>query len=220
MPTEKPEEPHVSPALQEAAEPWVPGGPPPKTAAEVEGPSVLPGAPFERLARIIPRGPLRRLLATHEVHIFPHRVAHVRRARRVASAVLVAVLLFSAWYWVIPRTDVRVQVQYHEGLFNAIAVDIRIINDGTVALAPLHVELVVADEATHAAMGFFNNTTSLAAHRTYNPGAVEFKGDEVSTNYTISLLVSFTAGATRATRTFDFRTEEPFMNLYFEGRVA
>lgn len=165
-------------------------------------------------------GPVRRFLSTHEVHIIPHRVSHSRRARRALLAVALGALVFSAWWWVIPRTDVVVQAQYHEGLFNTIAFDMKVINGGTTTLAPLHVELVVTDDLTHSAMGFFALNTSLPPHRTLNAQAVQFKGDQITTNYTISITVTFDAGAGRVVRTLDFRTEEPFMNLYFEGRLA
>jgi hypothetical protein len=194
--------------------PWVPT-PPPAPEREKQ-----PTGPLYTLAKVIPAGPIRRFLSVREVHILPHTVAHAKRARQVGTVVMVAFIVFGAWYWVIPRADVRVQAQYHEGLFNAIAVDVRVINDGTVALAPLHIELVVTDSGTGAAMGFYNVTTSLAAHRTYNGEALQFKGDEIATTYTLSLTVRFTAGSTPVTRSLDFRTEEPFMNLFFEGRVA
>jgi hypothetical protein len=32
--------------------------------------------------------------------------------------------------------------------------------------------------------------------------------------------VRFTAGTTQVVKSLDFRTEEPFMNLYYEGRIA
>ena len=195
-------------------DPWVPTPAPPPT------PEPEPTGPIYSLAKVIPAGPIRRFLSVHEVHILPHTVAHAKRARQVGTVVLVAFIVFGAWYWVIPRTDVRVQAQYHEGLFNAIAVDLRVINDGTVALAPLHVELVVTDSGSGAAMGFYNVTTSLGAHRTYNGEALQFKGDEIATNYTLSITIRFTAGSSPVTRSLDFRTEEPYMNLYFEGRVA
>lgn len=196
-------------------DPWLPGREvkPPEGEAE-------PAGPIYTLARKIPAGPLRRFLSTHEVHILPHTVEHARRARRIGTAVFVALIIFGAWYWVIPRTDVRVQAQYHEGLFNAIAVDLRVINDGSLSLAPLHIELVVTDSATGAAMGFYAVNTSLGAHRTFDAKDVAFKGDEIATNYTISITVRFTAGSTQVTRSLDFRTEEPYMNLYYEGRIA
>jgi hypothetical protein len=201
------------------ADAWVPS--PGHEAPAPEGSDQdRPTGPAYTLARVIPAGPIRKFLSTHEVHILPNTVAHARRARRIGAAIFVAFLIFAAWYWVIPRVDVRVQAQYHEGLFNAIAVDVRVINDGSVALAPLHIELVVTDSGTGAAMGFFNVTASLAPHRTYNSESLQFKGDEIATNYTLSILVRFTAGTTQVTRSLDFRTEEPYMNLYFEGRVA
>lgn len=145
-------------------------------------------------------------------------MSHSRRARRVIAVIAVAALLFAAWWWVIPRTDVIVKAQYHEGLFNSIAVDMKVVNGGTVTLAPLHVEMVVTDGGNHTAMGFFSLNTTLPAHRSLEAKAVQFKGDEVATNYTIFILVSFDNG--RVQKTFEFRTEEPYMNLYFEGRVA
>ncbi len=195
-------------------DPWVPNRPKP------EAPPPAPTGPLYALAKVVPKGPIRRFLSVHEVHILPHTVAHAKRARQVGAVVLVGVLVFSAWFWIIPRADVRVQAQYHEGLFNAIAVDLRVINDGTVSLSPLHIELVVTDSGTGAAMGFYNVTTSLGPHRTYNGDALQFKGDEIATNYTLSITVRLTAGSTPITRSLDFRTEEPYMNLYFEGRVA
>jgi len=174
----------------------------------------------ERLKGLIYSGPIRRFLSTHEVHILPAAVSHRRRVRRVAPVVLVAFLLFAAWWWVVPRQDVVIRAQYHEGLFNTIAVDMKVINSGTVELEPLRIELVVTESENHTAMGFLNVTTSLSPHRTFNAQAVQFKGDQLTTDYTISVTVEFTAGASHTTKTLDFRTEEPFMNLYFEGRVA
>ena len=203
----------AEPAPPPPEDAWVPT---PAPAPEEEKPT----GPIYTLARVIPAGPIRKFLSTREVHILPHTVAHARRARRIGGAVLVALLIFGAWWSVIPRTDVRVQAQYHEGLFNAIAVDIRVINDGSVALSPLHVDLVVTDSETGAAMGFYNVTTTLAPHRTFNGQSLQFKGDEIATNYTLSITVRFTAASESVTRSLDFRTEEPYMNLYFEGRVA
>lgn len=186
---------------------------------------VAPDAPptpvlSRALLNRVPAGPIRRFLSTHEVHILPHRVSHSRRARRALVVIAVAALVFAAWWWVIPRTDITVKAQYHEGLFNAIAVDMKVINSGTTALSPLHVEMVVTDEANHSSMGFFALNTSLAPHRSLEANAIQFKGDELATNYTISILVSYDSGAGRVVKTLDFRTEEPYMNLYFEGRVA
>lgn len=165
-------------------------------------------------------GPVRRFLSTHDVHILPVSISHRRRLRRAVPAVLVALALFASWWWVIPREDVVVRAQYHEGLFNTIAVDLKVINGGTVELEPLHIELVVTESQNHTAMGFLNVTASLSPHRTFNAQAVQFKGDQLTTEYKISITVAYTAGASQTLKTLDFRTEEPFMNLYFEGRVA
>ena len=163
---------------------------------------------------------VRKFLETHDLHILPHRVEHSRRARRAVLATGVALLLFAAWWWVIPRTDVTLEAQYHEGLFNKIAVDMRIDNGGTLTLAPLQVRLVVTDLTQNASVGFLILNTTLAPHRTLNLNALEFKGDQVETSYLISILVTFNTPSGRVTKSFDFRTEEPFMNLYFSGRVA
>ena len=173
-----------------------------------------------RLKGLLYTGPVRRFLSTHEVHILPAAVSHRRRVRRVAPVVLVAVLVFGAWWWVVPREDVVVRAQYHEGLFNTIAVDLKVINSGTVELEPLHIKLVVTESQSGAAMGFLNVTASLSPHRTFNAQAVQFKGDQLTTGYTISITVEYSAGASHTLKTLDFRTEEPYMNLYFEGRVA
>jgi hypothetical protein len=178
---------------------------------EAEPPTVL-----ERIGRFLRPGPIRSFLSTHEVHLEPYSVAHGRRARRVAAGVIVALLVFSAWYWVIPRTDIHVQAQYHEGLFNRIDVDLRVINAGSIALSPLHVELVVSDAESGQAFAHYSINSSLAAHSTFDPPALTFKGDQIETNYNLSVKVSYNGGAPR---TFDFRTEEPFMNLYFDGRI-
>ncbi len=187
------------------------GGRAPEAAAE-DAPSRAKG--------LFRSGPVRRFLSTHEVHILPAAVSHRRRVRRVAPVLAVAFLVFAAWWWVVPREDVVVHAQYHEGLFNTIAVDLKVVNSGTLELEPLHIELVVTESQNHTAMGFLNVTASLGPHRTFNPDAVQFKGDQLTTDYNISITVSYTAGASHTLKTLDFRTEEPYMNLYFEGRVA
>jgi hypothetical protein len=215
---EPPEESAPAAAPEDGAdEPWLPGA----TGKAEEAPAAeQPSGPAYTLARIIPKGPLRKFLSLHEVHVLPHTVEHLRRARRIGAVVLVAFLAFGAWYWVIPHSEVRLQAQYHEGLFNAISVDVRVINDGSLPLAPLRIEVVVTDNATGAAMGFYNQTTSLAAHRTWNGEDLSFKGDQIQTNYTISIVLRYTAGSAQLVKPLEFRTEEPFMNLYFEARVA
>ncbi len=187
---------------------------------DAKGPEASAGAAPPRLRGLRVSGPIRRFLSTHEVHILPAAVSHRRRVRRVAPVVFAAFLMAAAWWWVIPREDVVVRAQYHEGLFNTIAVDMKIVNGGTVELEPLHIELVVTESGNNTAMGFLNVTASLGPHRTFNPDAVQFKGDQLKTTYTISIKVAYTAGASHTLKTLDFRTEEPYMNLYFEGRVA
>jgi len=161
-----------------------------------------------------------KFLETHDLHILPYRVEHSRRARRAVLAAGLALLLFAAWWWVIPRTDVTLVAQYHEGLFNKIAVDLRVDNGGTLLLAPLQVRLVVTDLTQNASVGFLTINTTLAPHRSFNLNALEFKGDQVLTNYLISIVITFTTSSGHVTKTFEFRTEEPYMNLYFSGRVA
>ena len=163
---------------------------------------------------------IKQFLEAHDLHILPHRVEHSRRARRAILAAGVALLLFAAWWWVIPRNDVTLAVQYHEGLFNKIAVDLRVDNGGTLTLAPLQVRIVVTDLSQNASVGFLIVNSTLAPHRSFNLKALEFKGDQVTTSYLISVLVTFDTPSGRVTKSFDFRTEEPYMNLYYSGRVA
>ena len=184
-----------------------------------EAPDPGPARP-SALRRLLHTGPIRRFLSTHDLHILPAAVSHRRRVRQVLPVVGVAIIIFAAWWWVIPRTDVVVKAQYHEGLFNTIAVDMKIINSGTTELEPLHIEVVVTETGNNTAMGFFNTTTSLGAHRTYNAAAIQFKGDQITTSYAISIKLTYTAGSDHVVKGLDFRTEEPYMNLYFEGRVA
>ncbi len=196
-------------------------------SAPKEGPAqAKPAAPapddaqppivLERIGRFLRPGPVRNFLSVHEVHLVPYSVAHGRRARRVAVAVVVGLLVFSAWYWVIPRTDIHLQAQYHEGLFNRIDVGLRIINQGSIALSPLHVELVVLDNVTGQSFAHYSINGTLSAHSTFDPPALTFKGDQIETNYTLSVHVSFNSGVPH---TFEFQTEEPYMNLYFDGRI-
>jgi hypothetical protein len=172
------------------------------------------------LDRFLRRRPLRYYALEHDFHLLPYRVAHSRRARHTIVLGIVGILVFSAWYWVIPRTDVELSVQYHEGLFNSINVDARVVNSGTVALTGLHIELVVTVDGTGEARGGTNATRTLAPHSTLRLDAVAFKGDQLTTTYRISVTASYSGQSGPVVRTFDYVTEEPYMNLYFESPLA
>jgi hypothetical protein len=164
--------------------------------------------------------PLLDFLETHDLHIIPHRVPHRKRVRQTLAIAVIGLLVFSAWWWVIPRTEVTLVAQYHEGLFNAIAVDMKVVNSGTVALGAVHIELVVTDLGTNGSVGVMRLNTTIAPHRTLDLDAVRFKGDQLTTSYGIFVTLSYDAGNGRVTKTVDFRTEEPYMNLYFQQRIA
>jgi hypothetical protein len=198
--------------LDESAAP-----PQPKVAKEAAVEDKL--APDER------RGILERILYRGQdehrhFHVLPAKISHSKRAQRAIAVIVVAFVIFGMWWWVIPRADIQVRVQYHEGLFNSIAVDVRVINGGTVAASPMRVELVVTHNETGQAMGAINASRPVAAHSIADYDPVEFKGDQIETGYNISLTLRYDVGDGTVTKTLDFRTIEPFMNLYFLARVA
>lgn len=203
----------------------------PRAGGEAGGPEGEPagGGPpggggrlplFERLDRFLRRKPVRYLALEYDFHLLPYRVSHSRRARRAIAVAVVALIAFSAWYWVVPRMDARLSVQYHEGLFNAIDVDARVINSGTVALSSLTVELVVTVDGTGEAIGSSNASRSLPAHATLEMDPVAFRGDQLTTDYRISVNVRFVGKDGAVVRTFGYVTVEPVMNQYFEDVLA
>jgi hypothetical protein len=203
----------------EGEEARVPADPPPPGAAG--GPAKRERRTLlDRVDRIARRRPLRYLALEHDFHLLPYSVSHSKRARRAIVLLLVLLVGLSSWYWVIPRTDALLTVQYHEGLFNAIDIDARVDNRGTVALVSLHVELVVTVDGTGEAVGASNATRSLPAHSVLDLSAIAFKGDQITTNYRISVTARYLTGGEPTVKSFDFVTREPFMNFYFEAPLA
>lgn len=194
-----------------------PGGKPPADAARE--PAREPSA-LERIDRFIRRKPVRYYALEYDFHLLPYRVSHSKRARRAIVLVVAAVVAFSAWYWIVPRMDAHLSVQYHEGLFNAIDVDARVVNSGTVSLTALSVELVVTVDGTGEAVGSSNASRTLPAHATLDMDPVAFRGDQISTTYRISVDVRYVGNDGPVVQTFDYVTVEPVMNLYFDAPLA
>lgn len=188
--------------------------PPPPAPAGPRGPRRPLG---DRLGRLLRRRPLRYYALEHDFHILPVQVSHSRRARRAIVVVLALLVVLSAWYWVIPRSDARLTVQYHEGLFNSIDVDARVVNQGTVPLNALRLELVVTVDGTGEAVGSSNASRTVPPHSSLEVDAVAFKGDQITTDYRISVTARYAGPDGPVVRTYDFVTEEPFMNQYFEA---
>jgi len=141
-----------------------------------------------------------------------------RKFFMVAAAVIVAVLVVIAvlWFYVIPRTELVVTTAYHEGSTNAININVKLENSGTVDIVEIRYEIVVRND-THA---FIDETGNISQ---ISPGGSRqiktyFFGDQFET-YDIHVNLSFESKGTVFTEEFT-HTNGRYMNEKWTDTVS
>lgn len=130
-------------------------------------------------------------------------------------AVVVIVVFAVLWYYVIPRADLFVRTVYHEGSNNAIHVNSKVKNQGTVDIEGLTITIVVTN-GTH---DFVDEVTGVGG---LSPGdsrelKTHFFGDQW-VQYTIIVTVDFDSNDEHFSRTFTYTTGD-YMNEVHEDHV-
>jgi hypothetical protein len=152
----------------------------------------------------------------------PHKKFKWTPKKAVAVVVLVGLVLPALLYgFVIPRADVTVRTWFNEGLLNAMTVDTKVINDGTVEVTNLDINISVMKDVkgveVHVAdLTGYSSSVGMMSEKKFT--SITYH-DDMNAKYILEIKVSFDAGGTHITKSYTHRVNEPVMNLYFNDRV-
>lgn len=142
--------------------------------------------------------------------------------KAIAAAVLVGLVLPVFLYgFVIPRSDVTVRTWFNEGLLNAITVDTKVLNDGTVEVRNLDINISVLKELKGVEVYVTDLTASSSSIGIMSEK--KFSGitfhDDQNAKYILEVKVSFDAGGTHVTKSYTHHVDQAYMNLYFNDHI-
>jgi|GEM_PF-4968865 len=152
----------------------------------------------------------------------PHKKFKWTPKKAVAVAVLVGLVLPAVLYgFVIPRADVTVRTWFNEGFLNAITVDAKVLNDGTVEVRNLDINISVMKEVkgveVHVAdLTGYSSSVGIMSEKKFT--SIGFHDDQ-NAKYIIEVKVTFEAGSSHVSKSYTHHVNQATMNLYFNDRV-
>jgi len=142
--------------------------------------------------------------------------------KAVAVGVLVGLVLPAILYgFVIPRADVTVRTWFNEGLLNAMTVDAKVINDGTVEVSNLDINISVMKDVkgveVHVAdLTGYSSSVGFMSDKKFD--SITFHDDQ-NAKYILVIKISFNAGGTHITKSYTHRVNSAVMNTYFNDHI-
>jgi hypothetical protein len=143
------------------------------------------------------------------------------------KAIAVGVVLFLIlpvvlYTVVVPRVDVTVKSWYYEGFQNFIVVDTKVINDGSVEVTNLDINVsilkVVNGHEVYLTQ-LTGQTMSLGRYSEKKFSSIELQDDQ-NDRYILLVRVSFDAGARAVHESYTHHIDGPYMSMYFEDHIA
>jgi hypothetical protein len=152
----------------------------------------------------------------------PHKKFKWTPKKAVAIGVLVGLVLPVLLYgFVIPRADVTVRTWFNEGFLNAMTVDAKVINDGTVQVSNLDINISVMKDVNgievHVAdLTGYKSSVGFMSEEKFS--SVTFHDDQ-NAKYILVVKISFNAGGTHITKSYTHRVNQAVMNTYFNDHI-
>jgi hypothetical protein len=138
------------------------------------------------------------------------------------GAVLFLVLPVVLYTVVVPRVDVTVKSWYYEGFQNSIVVDTKVINDGSVEVRNLDINVSVLKVVNGLEVyitQLTGQTMSIGSYSEKKFSSIELHDDQ-NDRYVLLVRVSFDAGARSVHESYTHHIDGPYMNIYFEDHIA
>jgi hypothetical protein len=142
--------------------------------------------------------------------------------KAVAVGVLVGLVLPALLYgFVIPRADVTVRTWFNEGFLNAMTVDAKVINSGTVEVSNLDINISVMKDVkgveVHVAdLTGYSSSVGFMSEEKFS--SITFHDDQ-NAKYILVVKISFDAGGTQITKSYTHRVNTAVMNTYFNDHI-
>ena len=143
--------------------------------------------------------------------------------KAIAVAVLLVLVLPAVLYGIaIPRMDVTVRTWYYEGFMSSITVDAKVLNDGTVEVTNLDINISVLKVQGSYDVYLTQYTGQTPSIGIYSEK--DFNGmvihDDQNDKYVIQIQVSFDAGGRHVSESYTHHIDGPYMNIFFNDRVT
>jgi hypothetical protein len=142
--------------------------------------------------------------------------------KAIAVAVLVGLVLPAVLYgFVIPRADVTVRTWFNEGLLNAMTVDTKVMNDGSVEVRNIDVNISVMKvvsgvEVYVTDLTGYSSSVGILSEKKFT--SITFHDDQ-NAKYIIVVKISFDAGGSHISKSYTHRVNQAYMNLYFNDHI-
>ena len=152
----------------------------------------------------------------------PHKKFKWTPKKAIVVGLLVCLVLPAVLYgFIIPRADVTVRTWFNEGLLNSITVDAKVINDGTVEVSNLDLNISVMKEVkgveVHIAdLASYSSSVAIFSEKKFD--SINFHDDE-NAQYVIEVKVSFDAGGSQVSKSYTHHVDQSYMNLYFNDQI-
>jgi hypothetical protein len=138
------------------------------------------------------------------------------------GAVLFLILPVVLYTVVVPRVDVTVRSWYYEGFQNSIVVDTKVINDGSVEVRNLDINVSVLKVVNGLEVyitQLTGQTMSIGSYSEKKFSSIELHDDQ-NDRYVLLVRVSFDAGSRSVHESYTHHIDGPYMNIYFEDHIA
>ena len=143
--------------------------------------------------------------------------------KAIAVGFVVCLLLPALLYgFVIPRVDVTVRTWYYEGFLSSITVDSKVLNDGSVEVTNLDINISVMK-----AVGSYDVYIAQFTGQTPSIGIMSeknFEGislhDDQNDKYVLQVKITFDAGSQHVSRSYTHHIDGPYMNVFFNDHIS
>jgi len=143
--------------------------------------------------------------------------------KAIAVGFVLCLLLPAVVYgFVIPRADVTVRTWYYEGFLSSINVDAKVINDGSVEVTNLDINVSVMKEVgTYDVYitQFTGQTPSIGIMSEKNFEGISLHDDQ-NDKYVLQIKITFDAGSQHVSRSYTHHIDGPYMNVYFNDHIS
>ncbi len=138
-----------------------------------------------------------------------------RLAILVSIIIIVAVVLsFLSYYFILPRTEIKIITVYREASGMAILIDTEIENVGTLEIKHFTMNISVMDENDDMVAEGDYYLNDLGSHDSHGFDNIYFKGDQYL-KYRISIKIKFESSGKEHSKNFDHTTSE-YMWIKYE----
>jgi hypothetical protein len=143
--------------------------------------------------------------------------------KAIAVGFVVCLLLPAVVYgFVIPRVDVTVRTWYYEGFLSSITVDSKVLNDGSVEVTNLDINISVMKEVgsydVYIAQ-FTGQTPSIGIMSEKNFEGMSLHDDQ-NDKYVLQVKITFDAGSQHVSRSYTHHIDGPYMNVFFNDHIS